>query len=214
VALAAFHRMGALSGRTDDPERASRPFDADRDGFVMGEGAAFCVLEELERARARDAPIWGELLGYGRTCDAFHITAPAPGGAGAVACMQLALDDAGLTPSAIGHVNAHGTSTPLNDAAEAEAIAKLFGDRGVPVTSTKGVTGHLVGAAGAAEAVASLLALAHGAVPPTANHERTDPALAVDVVAGEPRALPEGAVLSNSFGFGGHNATLVLGAAA
>ena len=214
VALAAFHRMGALSGRSDDPERASRPFDADRDGFVMGEGAAFCVLEDLDRARARGARIWGELLGYGRTCDAFHITAPAPGGAGAAACMQLALDDAGLAPSAIGHVNAHGTSTPLNDAAEAEAIAKLFGEGGVPVTSTKGVTGHLVGAAGAAEAVASLLALAHGAVPPTANHERTDPALAVDVVAGGPRPLPEGPALSNSFGFGGHNATLVLGAAA
>ena len=210
VAVAAFARMGALSGRHDDPARASRPFDVDRDGFVIGEGAAFVVLEPLDSAVARGADIWGELAGYGRTSDAFHITAPAPGGAGAAACMELALEDAGLTPSDIGHVNAHGTSTPLNDAAEAEAITKVFGERAVPIMSVKGALGHLVGAAGAVEAVASLLALRHGAVPPTANHETTDPALAVDVVHGSPRALAPAPVLSNSFGFGGHNASLVL----
>jgi len=213
VALAAFWRMGALSGRVDDPSRAARPFDADRDGFVMAEGAAFVVLESLERAVARGANIWGEVLGYGRNCDAFHITAPSPSGAGAAACMQLALDDAGLSPADVSHVNAHGTSTPLNDEAEAAAITKVFGEHAVPVTGTKGVTGHLVGAAGAAEAVASVLALHHGEVPPTANHEKTDPAIAVDVVAGSPRPFTGGPALSNSFGFGGHNAALVLGPA-
>ncbi len=211
VAIAAFARMGALSGRGDDPTHASRPFDADRDGFVIGEGAAFLVLERWDHAEGRGAHIYGEVLGYGRNSDAFHVTAPSPGGAGAAACMQLALGDAGLEPGDIGHINAHGTSTPLNDAAEAEAIAKVFGHPGPPVTSTKGVTGHLVGAAGAAEAVASFLALRDGVVPPTANHEHTDPEVTLDVVAGEPRQVPAGPVLSNSFGFGGHNATLVLG---
>jgi 3-oxoacyl-[acyl-carrier-protein] synthase II len=213
VALAAFGRMGALSGRSDDPTKASRPFDAGRDGFVMGEGAAFLVLEDWDRAVGRGARIHGEILGYGRNADAFHLTAPAPGGGGAVACMELALEDAGLEPGGIGHVNAHGTSTPLNDAAEAEAISKVFGAGAVPVTATKGVTGHLIGAAGAAEAVASLLALRHGLIPPVANHEVTDPELSVDVVAGEPRTHDGKPVLSNSFGFGGHNATLVLGLA-
>ena len=210
VAVAAFARMGALSGRHDDPAGASRPFDVDRDGFVIGEGAAFVVLEALDAALARGAQVWGELAGYGRTCDAFHITAPAPGGAGASACMELALEDAGLRAGDIGHVNAHGTSTPLNDAAESEAITKVFGERAVPVMSAKGSLGHLVGAAGAVEAVASLLALRHGAVPPTANHQTTDPALSIDVVAGGPRPLDPAPVLSNSFGFGGHNASLVL----
>jgi 3-oxoacyl-[acyl-carrier-protein] synthase II len=209
LALAAFNRMGAVSGRSADPSAASRPFDVDRDGFVMGEGAAILVLESYDHAEARGALIKGELLGYGRTCDAHHITAPAPGGAGAVACMQLALEDAGVAPDAVGHVNAHGTSTPLNDAAEAAAISKVFGDA-VPVTSTKGVTGHLIGAAGAVECVAALKACQERLVPPTANHERTDPEISVDVVAGQARPIERTIAVSNSFGFGGHNATLVV----
>ena len=212
IAVAAFARMGALSGRHDEPERASRPFDVHRDGFVMGEGAAFLVLERWDRAVARGATILGEILGYGRNADAYHITAPSPGGAGAAGCMQLALDDAGVPPSAIGHINSHGTSTPLNDASEAEAIVKVFGDAAPPVTSTKGVTGHLIGAAGAIEAAASLLSMREGLVPPTANHEQADPEITIDIVAGSPREA-RGPVLSNSFGFGGHNATLVLGPA-
>lgn len=212
TAVSAFAQMGALSQRNDEPERASRPFDAGRDGFVMGEGAAFLLLERWDRAVARGATIHGEILGYGRNCDAHHITAPAPGGAGAVACMHLALDDAGVSPSAVSHVNAHGTATPLNDAAESEAIVKVFGGTSPPVTSTKGVTGHLIGAAGAVEAVATLLALRTGQVPPVANYEEPDPELAVDVVSGSPRELGEGVALSNSFGFGGHNACLVLAA--
>ena len=211
VTIAAFARMGALSTREDAPELASRPFDVDRDGFVMGEGAAFLVLERWDRAEARGARILGEVLGYGRNADAFHLTAPAPGGGGAVGCMELALEDAGITPGAVGHVNAHGTSTPLNDAAEAEAITKVFGS--VPVTANKGVTGHLIGAAGAVEAVASLLALGAGQIPPVANHIATDPDSTIDVVCGEARAHGGGAVISNSFGFGGHNASLVLGPA-
>ncbi|HVE47124.1 MAG TPA: beta-ketoacyl-ACP synthase II [Acidimicrobiales bacterium] len=209
IALASFARMGALSNRSDDPAGASRPFDPDRDGFVMGEGAAFLVLERWDRAEARGARIYGEILGYGRNSDAHHITAPTPDGSGAVACMELALEDAGLAPADIGHVNSHGTSTPLNDAAEAEAVVKAFAGSAPPVTSTKGVTGHCIGAAGAVEAVAAVLSSAAGLVPPTANHDRTDPAITVDIVAGSPREV-SGPVLSNSFGFGGHNATLVV----
>ena len=209
LALAAFHRMGAVSGRKDDPTAASRPFDVDRDGFVMGEGAAILVLESMEHADARGASIKGELLGYGRNCDAHHITAPAPGGAGAVACMQLALEDAGVSPADVGHINAHGTSTPLNDAAEAAAISKVFGDA-IPVVSTKGVTGHMIGAAGAVECVAAALAASKKLVPPTANHQRTDPEITVDVVHGEPRSIERTIAVSNSFGFGGHNATLIV----
>jgi 3-oxoacyl-[acyl-carrier-protein] synthase II len=208
VSMAAFARMGALS-RNPVPEAASRPFDVDRDGFVMGEGAGFVVLESLDHALERGARIHGEVLGYGMTCDAHHITAPLDDGAGAAACIDVALDDAGLTPSDIGHVNAHGTSTPQNDAAEAAALAKVFGDRAVPVTSTKGVTGHLIGAAGAVEAVAALLAAARGLVPPTANHAHCD--LPVDVVAGQPREIGPAPALSTSFAFGGHNAALVVG---
>jgi 3-oxoacyl-[acyl-carrier-protein] synthase II len=207
VAMAAFARMGALS-RNPDPAAASRPFDDDRDGFVMGEGAAFLVLETLAHARARGAVVRGEILGYAANSDAHHITAPLADGAGAAACVALALDDAGLTPDAIGHVNAHGTSTPHNDAAEAAALAKVFGERAVPVTSTKGVTGHLIGAAGAVEAVAALLAAREGLVPPTANHEHCS--LPVDVVAGAPREVAPAPVVSTSFAFGGHNAALVL----
>jgi 3-oxoacyl-[acyl-carrier-protein] synthase II len=209
LAIAAFARMTALSNRLDDPARASRPFDVDRDGFVMGEGAGALVLERWDRAVARGAHIHAELVGYGRNADAFHITAPSPGGEGAAACMQLALDDAGLEPSAIGHVNAHGTSTPLNDAAEAAAIAKVFGGQSPVVTSTKGVTGHMIGAAGAAEAVAAILAITRGAVPPTANLEQLDPAIALDVAHGAPRPIEPAPALSNSFGFGGHNASLI-----
>ncbi len=210
TALAAFSRMGALSARNDDPAAASRPFDVDRDGFVMGEGAAFFVLEEWERAVSRGATILGEIAGYGRTCDAHHITAPSPDGSGAVACMQEALADAGVDPAAVSHVNAHGTSTPLNDRAEAEALTKVFGAAALPVTSTKGVTGHLVGAAGAVEAVVALETARTGLVPPTANFAAGDPEVAIDVVAGSPRQVGPGPALSNSFGFGGHNASLLL----
>jgi 3-oxoacyl-[acyl-carrier-protein] synthase II len=213
LTIAAFARMGALSSRNDDPERASRPFDAERDGFVIGEGAGCVVLEPLERARARGATVYGEVAGYGRNADAYHITAPSPGGAGAAVCMQLALDDAAMEPSAIGQVNAHGTSTPLNDAAEAEAVRKVFGDAPPVVTSTKGVTGHLIGAAGAVEAVAALLSVRDGIVPPTANLERIGDDIELDVVAGSPREIGAKPAISNSFGFGGHNASLVLTAA-
>ena len=210
IAIASFGRMGALSTRMDDPERASRPFDPERDGFVIGEGAGCLVLERWDRAESRGARIYGEVVGYGRNADAYHVTAPSPGGVGAAACMQLALADAGLEPSAVGHVNAHGTSTDLNDAAEAEAIAKVFGHDGPPVTSVKGSIGHLIGAAGAVETVASFLAIREGVVPPTANHERADPEMSIDVVAGAPRQVAPAPVVSNSFGFGGHNASLVL----
>lgn len=207
VTMAAFARMGALS-RNPDPSAASRPFDDDRDGFVMGEGAAFVVLERYDRAAARGARILGEIAGYGMTSDAHHITAPVEDGSGAVAAMEMALADAGLAASAIGHVNAHGTSTPQNDSAEALAIAKVFGPGNVPVTSGKGVTGHLIGAAGAVEAIAALVAADRGLVPPTANHTRTD--LPVDVVAGTPRSIGRAPALSTSFAFGGHNVALVV----
>jgi 3-oxoacyl-[acyl-carrier-protein] synthase II len=211
VGLAAFNRMGALSRRKDDPAHASRPFDVGRDGFVMGEGAGMLVLESWDRAIGRGARIYGGIGGYGRNTDAFHITAPSPGGEGAVRCMQLALEDAAISPADIGHVNAHGTSTPLNDAAEAEAIAQVFGTAAPPLTSVKGATGHLIGAAGAVEAIASILAISNGAVFPTANFTDADPALPpIDVVHGAPRPVAPKPALSNSFGFGGHNASLVL----
>ncbi|MEY2418812.1 MAG: 3-oxoacyl-[acyl-carrier-protein] synthase [Actinomycetota bacterium] len=211
VGMAAFARMGALSTRRDDPARASRPFDASRDGFVMGEGAAFLVLEEYENAVARGATIYGEILGYGRNADAHHITAPSPDGAGAIGCMEAAIADAGLTPADIGHVNAHGTSTPLNDAAESQAIYKVFSGSAPPVVSTKGVTGHCIGAAGAIECVAALLASTKGLVPPTANHTEKGEGIEVDVVHGSPREVAPAPAISNSFGFGGHNGTLVVG---
>ncbi|HVV35885.1 MAG TPA: beta-ketoacyl-ACP synthase II [Acidimicrobiales bacterium] len=211
VGMAAFARMGALSTRRDDPATASRPFDATRDGFVMGEGGAFLVLEEYEHAVARGATILGEILGYGRNADAHHITAPSPDGAGAIGCMEAALADAGLTPGDIGHVNAHGTSTPLNDAAESAAIYKTFNGSPPPVVSTKGVTGHCIGAAGAIECVAALLASTRGVVPPTANHTERGEGIEVDVVHGSPREVAPAPALSNSFGFGGHNGTLVVG---
>ena len=190
----------------------SRPFDLERDGFIQAEGAAVLVLEELEAARSRGAAILGEILGGASTADAYHITAPSPGGAGAVRCMELALADAGLEPGDIVHINAHGTSTPLNDAAEAEAIQKVFGAPGPLVTSTKGVTGHALGAAGAIEAAAVLLAMKNGLIPPTYGYETPDPDMApIQIVAGEPASWTPGPSLSNSFGFGGHNGTIVIG---
>ncbi len=209
TAISAFARMTALSGRNDDPARASRPFDAGRDGFVMGEGAGALLLERMDLAVERGARIYAEFGGYGRNSDAHHITAPSPGGEGAVACMKLALADAGLDPSAVGHINAHGTSTPLNDSAESAAIFKVFGDDGPVVTSTKGVTGHMIGAAGAVEAIAAILAMRSESVPPTANLERLGDDITIDVVAGTPRFVPSKPSMSNSFGFGGHNASVI-----
>jgi 3-oxoacyl-[acyl-carrier-protein] synthase II len=203
--VAGFANMTALS-----PTGVSRPFDVARDGFVMSEGAGVLVLEELEAARARGAHVYGEVVGTASTADAHHITAPAPDGSGAVRCMELALAEAELEPGAIASINAHGTSTPLNDAAEAEAIRKVFGEPGPAVTSTKGVTGHALGAAGALEAAAVLLSFEHRLIPPTAGLVDLDPAVGLDVVQGSARAWDPGPSLSNSFGFGGHNGCLVL----
>jgi len=206
TSMAGFGNMTALS-----KSGVSMPFDQRRDGFVMGEGAGVLVLEDLNRAKARGANILGLVLGSASTADAHHITAPAPGGGGAVRCMELALADAGLSAADIVHVNAHGTSTPLNDAAEAEALTKVFGAPGPIVTSTKGVTGHALGAAGALEAVAVVLAMQHQLVPATIGLEQIDPELPdIDLVVGEPRPWTPGPSLSNSFGFGGHNGTIVL----
>jgi 3-oxoacyl-[acyl-carrier-protein] synthase II len=205
TAIAGFANMTALTS-----SGISRPFDVDRDGFVMGEGAAVLLLEEWSMAEARGARILGEILGAASNADAYHITAPSPGGTGAITCMELALADAGLAPHDITHINAHGTSTPLNDAAEADAIAKVFGSPGPAVTSTKGVTGHCLGAAGAIEAAAILLAMEHRALPPTMGTTHIDPAAEIDVVIGEPRPWEPGPSLSNSFGFGGHNGCLVI----
>ena len=204
TALAGFGNMTALS-----TSGISRPFDAERDGFVMGEGAAVLILEEWDRAQARGADIIGEIVGMGSNADAHHITAPAPGGVGAIACMRLALDHAGLDASAIGQINAHGTSTPLNDAAEAAAITAVFGEHGVPVVSTKGVTGHALGAAGALEAAASLLSIRHELIPPTANTTTLDPEMTIDVVMGDARPWTPAPVMSNNFGFGGHNGSVI-----
>ena len=204
VAMAAFGNMTALSSSGN-----SRPFDARRDGFVMTEGAAALVLEDWDRAVTRGATIYAEVAGGASTADAHHITAPAPDGSGAVACMELALADAGLGPSDVGHINAHGTSTPLNDLSEARAITKVFGEPGPLVTSTKGVTGHGLAAAGAIEAVAAVLTIHHATIPPTAGYEEPDPEITIQVVHGEPRPWEPSAVLSNSFGFGGHNGCLV-----
>jgi len=205
--IAGFTNMTAMSSSL-----MSRPFDRDRDGFVMAEGAGVLVLEEWETARARGATILAEVLGAASTADAHHITAPSPGGAGAIACMELALADAGLRPDQVAQINAHGTSTPLNDAAEAEAIAKIFGADGPPVTSLKGITGHSLGAAGALEAVATVLSMQKGLIPPTAGYENPDPDMApIDLVVGEARPWTPGPTLSNSFGFGGHNGCIVIG---
>jgi len=206
TAVAGFANMTALS-----TTKVSKPFDATRDGFIFGEGAAVFVLERLDLALARNAKIYGEVLGAGSNADAHHITAPSPGGVGAIACMRLALDDAGLSPSDIKQVNAHGTSTPLNDAAEASAVAEVFGSTKPPMTSIKGVTGHPLGAAGALEAAAVLLSFEHKLIPPTANTSVVDPQmLNVDIVTGSPRPWQPGPTISNNFGFGGHNGSIIL----
>jgi 3-oxoacyl-[acyl-carrier-protein] synthase II len=207
--MTAFERVGALSRRADDPAGASRPFDADRDGFVMAEGAAFLVLERWEHAAARGARVYAEMGGYGANSDAYHIVAPAPDGAAAAACMAAALDDARIDRRDVGHINAHGTSTVLNDAAEATAIVRCFTANTPPVTAPKGVVGHMIGGAGAFEAVMSVLTVRSGLVPPVANHVGQSGPNVVDVVADEPRDVGPAAAVSNSFGFGGHNASLV-----
>jgi 3-oxoacyl-[acyl-carrier-protein] synthase II len=211
VGVAGFAAMKALSTRNDEPEGASRPFDAGRDGFVMGEGAAALVLEERDRAVERGAPILAEILGYGATSDAYHMTQPHPEGEGAARAMLTALDDAGISPDAVGYINAHGTSTPPNDRIETLALKKVFGDKVPPVSSTKSMTGHTLGAAGALEALICILALNSGTLPPTINQEQSDPDCDLDYVANSSRSAPFDVALTNSFGFGGHNATLVIG---
>ncbi|MFP4311812.1 MAG: beta-ketoacyl-[acyl-carrier-protein] synthase family protein [Nitriliruptoraceae bacterium] len=211
LAVSAFAQMGALT-KNPDPATASRPFDVERNGFVIGEGAAVLVLERAEHAAARGATPLAVVAGAGASADAHHATAPPEDGGGAVLAMQRAVADAGIDPTRIGHLNAHGTSTPLNDAAEARALRAVFGDHtgSIVVTSTKGVTGHTLGAAGAIEAVFAIQALREGLVPPTANLVTQDPEIDLDVVAGEPREVALDAVLSTSMGFGGQNAALIL----
>ena len=210
LGVAGFASAKALSFRNDDPATASRPFDAERDGFVIGEGAGILVLETLEHAQNRGATILGEVIGYGMTCDAHHITSPIPGGVGGARAMSLAIADAGLQPKDIDYVNAHGTSTPANDSNETSAIKTALGDRArqIPVSSTKSMTGHLLGGSGGIEAVAAVLALQHGVIPPTINHQNPDPACDLDVVPNQAREQIISTALSNSFGFGGHNVCL------
>jgi 3-oxoacyl-[acyl-carrier-protein] synthase II len=210
LAVAGFNSMKALSTRNEEPERASRPFDRDRDGFVMGEGAAIIILEELEHARARGAKIYAELVGYGYTGDAYHLAAPDPDGDGAARCMQMALRDAKLSPDEVDYINAHGTSTELNDITETVAIKRVFGDDAykIPVSSTKSMTGHLLGAAGSAAAVFSVLTIRDRIIPPTINYETPDPRCDLDYVPNTAREQAVKVVISNSFGFGGTNATL------
>lgn len=221
LVVAAFAKMGALSTRVDDPKAASRPFDRDRDGFVIGEGAGFMIVESLSSALNRGANILGEIVGYGRSGDAYHITAPHPEGGGAARAMKMALETAGVEPSFVKHINVHGTSTPLGDLGEAKAIKSVFskknadgsdnGSKGTPiVTSTKGVTGHLVAGAGAVEAIISLLTIRDKSIPPTANLDNQDSEIDLDIVSGEPRKYDGGPVMSNSFGFGGHNAAVLI----
>jgi len=211
VAMAGMNVMTALSTRNDDPQAASRPFDKDRDGFLMGEGAGMIVLETLEHARARGANILAEVTGYGTTDDAHHISAPAENGAGAAMSMKLALENAGLTIDDIGYINAHGTSTPLNDKSETAAIKTVFGEQAyqIPVSSTKSMTGHLLGASGAVEATFCVMAIRDQILPATINYQTPDPDCDLDYVPNQPRQASPKHVMSNSFGFGGHNATLV-----
>ena len=212
IAIAAFNSARALSTRNGEPQQASRPFDAQRDGFVIGEGAAVMVLEALDYALGRGAPIMAEVAGYGATGDAFHITAPAEGGEGGCRAMKIAMKKAGLGPADVDYINAHGTSTPLNDKTETQAIKTLFEERAykIPVSSTKSMTGHLLGAAGAVEAAFTVLAVQRGVLPPTINLENPDPECDLDYVPNVARERPVRAALSNVFGFGGHNAVLAL----
>jgi 3-oxoacyl-[acyl-carrier-protein] synthase II len=204
--------MKALSTRNSEPERASRPFDAERDGFVMGEGSGMVVLEDLEFARKRGARIIAEVIGYGLSGDAYHITSPAPNGEGAARCMQMAIKDAGIDPTEVGYINAHGTSTKYGDELETMAIKTIFGGhaKNVPVSSTKSMIGHLLGAAGGVEAVITTLALEHGILPPTINLENPDPECDLDYVPNTARQAQVRTAMSNSFGFGGTNATIIL----
>jgi len=211
LGVGGFSAMKALSTRNDEPEKASRPFEKDRDGFVISEGSGVIILEEREKAIKRGAKIYAEVIGYGANGDAYHITAPAPEGEGAARCMALALKDAGIPPEEIDYINAHGTSTEYNDINETLAIKKIFGERAykIPISSTKSMTGHLLGAAGAVEGVFSVLALCHGVIPPTINYETPDPQCDLDYVPNEARKVDIKVVLSNSFGFGGTNACVV-----
>jgi 3-oxoacyl-[acyl-carrier-protein] synthase II len=212
MAVGGFANMKALSERNDSPETASRPFDLTRDGFVMGEGGAILILEELEHARKRGARIYSELVGYGATGDAYHLTAPAPNGEGAQRAMRRALNDASLAPSDVQYINAHGTSTPANDLNETAAIKAVFGDsaKSVSVSSTKSATGHMLGAAGAVEAVIATLVINNGIIPPTINYHTPDPECDLDYTPNKPAMREVNAVISNSFGFGGHNTTLAI----
>ncbi|GAB4213665.1 MAG: beta-ketoacyl-ACP synthase II [Synechococcales cyanobacterium] len=211
LSMAGFAAARTLSLRNDDPARACRPFDRGRDGFVMGEGSGILVLEELEHALARRAKIYAEIVGYGLTCDAYHITSPAPGGEGAARAMRLALKDAQLDPSAIAYINAHGTSTQANDSTETTAVKRVFGDHAYQllISSTKSMTGHLLGGSGGIEAVATILAIFHDRVPPTVNLDDPDPECDLNYIPHHSQAYSVVAALSNSFGFGGHNASLV-----
>ncbi len=211
LAVGGFVAMRALSTRNDEPERASRPFDKDRDGFVIAEGSGILILEERERAIKRGAKIYAEMIGYGANGDAYHITAPAPNGEGAARCMALALENAAIQPDAIDYINAHGTSTEYNDLNETQAIKKIFGERAykIPISSTKSMTGHLLGAAGAIEGVYSVLALHRGLIPPTINYENPDPICDLDYVPNKARKADIQVAISNSFGFGGTNACVV-----
>jgi 3-oxoacyl-[acyl-carrier-protein] synthase II len=210
IGLAAFDSMHALSTRNDDPERASRPFDADRDGFVLSEAAGILVLESLEHAQRRDAHIYAEITGYAATADAYHITAPSEGGEGAARAMRRAIERAGLQLADIGYINAHGTSTPHNDRTETQAIKAVFGDQVPPVSSTKSMTGHLIGASGAVEAIICIKTILEGCLPPTINQEHPDPDCDLDYVPNVARPKRIDAALSNSLGFGGHNTALVV----
>jgi 3-oxoacyl-[acyl-carrier-protein] synthase II len=211
MGIGGFNAMKALSTRNDEPERASRPFDKDRDGFVMGEGAGILILEEMDHALRRKARIYAELVGYGLTGDAYHITSPAPGGEGAVRCMHMALKDAGVSPIDVDYINAHGTSTKHGDELETAAIKTVFGDHAykLAVSSTKSMTGHLLGAAGGVEAVVSVLSIDKGMIPPTINLDNPDPECDLDYVPHKARKREVNMSLSNSFGFGGTNACLL-----